>query len=616
MRALPAFLALTLAVSACGSTGQQPAPVASGPAPALRSELAAPGDYPLVAIRYPSVMDPQVAVFLRGQYDLAFASTSDWTRTGGPCREIRRCRPDPEDFRTDVLPLALIKTSYHVHEFRARLKRLLPERSIVLQPQRLTMRGGRAVLDDARPPPPAAVVVDFFVWVSGRTPGGDAPDTFGNRITPYITVRTSRAAAPVTRGALAGMDAFGTNLASPDGADASGDGDGLTVIDIFNRQRWLERVDIEKEKAAREVRPSRGPRRGESYFVVPTITFESDAHAITAHPTDAAADPGETPFAAAMDSMAHVVVEALNAVDADKARTPRAAAALHAIDPGLPGSPDPSDPAMAARLALANRCIGLETQFLWELDEEAAAEMYGGDFGKSMRGAQLAEITLASDLGATPSLALLDASFTRLANGGEDRRFSGSFGADGVAIHATSLANLRSRCTERYKQAVAGLAVQTAAVTPSPITSPVTEPLPSAPAPPPAPEAPPAPQTAPVPDAAPAMTQTAELAPPPITSPITEPLPREDATPASGRDFALHLSSLRSEDEALVEWDRLRGRARATLQDLLPTLRTVDLGEKGVFVRLLAGSFQDRVAANAVCAGLKEQGLYCAVMRP
>ena len=76
----------------------------------------------------------------------------------------------------------------------------------------------------------------------------------------------------------------------------------------------------------------------------------------------------------------------------------------------------------------------------------------------------------------------------------------------------------------------------------------------------------------------------------------------------------VRLGSLRTPEEAREEWQRLK-RANA---DLLGNLRanavSVDLGEKGIYYRILAGPL-DEAAAERLCTELKRRNHGCIIAR-
>lgn len=96
----------------------------------------------------------------------------------------------------------------------------------------------------------------------------------------------------------------------------------------------------------------------------------------------------------------------------------------------------------------------------------------------------------------------------------------------------------------------------------------------------------------------------------------------EPAAPAAGPAVAasggyrLQLGAVRSDEAAQKEWERLK-RAHA---DLLGSLSfsawRVELGERGVYYRIMAGPIADAAEAERVCADLKARKLGCILVKP
>lgn len=84
---------------------------------------------------------------------------------------------------------------------------------------------------------------------------------------------------------------------------------------------------------------------------------------------------------------------------------------------------------------------------------------------------------------------------------------------------------------------------------------------------------------------------------------------------AAGAAMALHLSSNKTKDSAMREWAQLKTAFPKLLGELEPEIARTDLGKKGVFYRVLAGSFQDKPAAAQICSQLKKKQQYCMVLR-
>jgi hypothetical protein len=81
---------------------------------------------------------------------------------------------------------------------------------------------------------------------------------------------------------------------------------------------------------------------------------------------------------------------------------------------------------------------------------------------------------------------------------------------------------------------------------------------------------------------------------------------RRDPAPRA----AVHLASYHDEDDAALGWQILLSRHPA-LRNHEPVTVSVDLGERGVYVRLLAGPLTGAGAASALCDTLTREGAYC-----
>jgi SPOR domain len=83
-------------------------------------------------------------------------------------------------------------------------------------------------------------------------------------------------------------------------------------------------------------------------------------------------------------------------------------------------------------------------------------------------------------------------------------------------------------------------------------------------------------------------------------------------SPAKASGARIQLASVRSEEAALHEWDRIRRTNSDLLGNLSATPVRVDLGEKGVFYRVLSGPVAD---AERLCRELNQRNLGCIVAR-
>ena len=77
--------------------------------------------------------------------------------------------------------------------------------------------------------------------------------------------------------------------------------------------------------------------------------------------------------------------------------------------------------------------------------------------------------------------------------------------------------------------------------------------------------------------------------------------------------FGVHLASYRKEEEAREGWRKLQRENPDELGLLEPRLETVEVPERGSFLRLIGGGLSSKEKAEALCSNLKTKGLYCAV---
>ena len=87
------------------------------------------------------------------------------------------------------------------------------------------------------------------------------------------------------------------------------------------------------------------------------------------------------------------------------------------------------------------------------------------------------------------------------------------------------------------------------------------------------------------------------------------------AKPPSG-GYRIQLAAVRSESAARSEWARLRGQHRELLGKLNLNVVRADLGKKGTFFRLRAGSLPDQASARSLCEALTKKKVGCLVVRP
>jgi hypothetical protein len=120
------------------------------------------------------------------------------------------------------------------------------------------------------------------------------------------------------------------------------------------------------------------------------------------------------------------------------------------------------------------------------------------------------------------------------------------------------------------------------------------------------------------PENPPAATQTAQpqqqAAAPSSKAAQALPEPSKPAAAKAG-GTRLQLGSLRSEDAARQEWERIKRKNSDLLGSLSATPVRADLGDKGIYYRIQAGPIADPAAAERICGELKQRSIGCILAR-
>ena len=151
---------------------------------------------------------------------------------------------------------------------------------------------------------------------------------------------------------------------------------------------------------------------------------------------------------------------------------------------------------------------------------------------------------------------------------------------------------------------------------PPAVPPPAAAPAPVAAAAPTPPPAPPVAETPPTPPANVAKPEqhpaaASGRAPPAAPKPLS---PRVQPASAGG-GARIQLGSVRSEEQARQEWERIKRRNADLLGGLSATPVRADLGDKGVYYRIQAGPVGDPAKAERICAELKQRNVGCIIAR-
>jgi cell division septation protein DedD len=126
------------------------------------------------------------------------------------------------------------------------------------------------------------------------------------------------------------------------------------------------------------------------------------------------------------------------------------------------------------------------------------------------------------------------------------------------------------------------------------------------------------PPTSGKPEDPPAVSQMAQpqqqAATPPTKAAQVSSIPSKPAAAKAG-GTRLQLGSLRSEDAARQEWERIKRKNSDLLGSLSATPVRADLGDKGIYYRIQAGPITDPAAAERICGELKQRSIGCIIAR-
>jgi cell division protein FtsN len=129
---------------------------------------------------------------------------------------------------------------------------------------------------------------------------------------------------------------------------------------------------------------------------------------------------------------------------------------------------------------------------------------------------------------------------------------------------------------------------------------------------------------APVPSYAPLSlspnSTNANAAVPPVRAPtraasVAAPAPIASTSAAPSGNYAVQVSSQRSEAEAQASFRGLQAKYPDQLGGRQAIIHRVDLGTKGTYYRAMVGPFASANEASAMCSSLKAAGGQCLVQR-
>ena len=381
------LLATTALATGCASTAtgaKQSAMVGIAKAETLKT--ATPEGSVMAVIRYPAVVETSA----KDAYHKAFENAA----IGGSVSS----KSDVSEIQS-VADSVIVKSNYFALSLYKELAARLPEHSVLLSPHAVKLDANGKLTSEPITQAeslPNVVSVDFatYSYPDAKKMMGDKPLTFGDLITPLVSVRTDHRASVPTQGVL-----FASAPLIPYAA-GNGREDAVEELAMMQKGQFdktvpeLDFISFLK-KGKRATVPSKSLKGGMQDNVVTSYPVEKvklDGVALSrlASANDGTVDPLERVFS---DAMADKVINIINNTDTQKAVMANKAAAIAEYDPSLAALTYVGSDALDynARLRYAERLLEAERKYLSVQSLRVFDGIHNGEMGAQMRDMIMAE---------------------------------------------------------------------------------------------------------------------------------------------------------------------------------------------------------------------------------
>jgi len=369
------LLGASMLVTGCASTatGIQTSALGTGPEIALRQT--APSGTALAIVRYPAYVEDDA----EDDFSQAYAGMA----IGGGS-----VNTDPVETKA-LANSILLKSNYFAMSLYRELAARLPEHSVLLSPHKIMKASDGTLTSEPMTQAESlasVVTVDFtaYTYPDAERMMGDKPLSFGDLVTPIVTVRTDPRAAVGTEGILMASApiigaAAGQNY-------AQGITDATTLQDGRIEAGVPELDFISHISGTPRISPASvglGGRGQGAVRAYPIEKIQLDGSALATMTKDSG-DILETPFT---DGFANQIIHLINATDANKAAMFRRADVIADYDESLAaltlvGSTDPD---YLARLRYADRLLDAEQNYLSVQSLRLYDGVINGEMGAQVR---------------------------------------------------------------------------------------------------------------------------------------------------------------------------------------------------------------------------------------
>ncbi len=385
-----ALLSGVMMLTACASTAtgqRQSAMVGSAAPEAFTAQKPAGGV--MAVIRYPAVVETDA----KKAYYAAFKNAP----IGGSVSSSA-----DQSMQRGIADSVIVKSNYFALSLYKELAARLPEHGVLLSPHAVKLdANGRLTSEPITQAEsiPNVVSIDFatYSFPDPKKMMGSEPLTFGDLVTPLITIRTDHRAAAATQGVLlasedlletaagAGRDSVKNNLqvmqrGQFDTAPAE--------LDFISYLRRDARMDVPTQKLNGDA-----SFNAVMHYPLEKIKLDNVALSQLNRANDASVDPLERVFS---DAMADRVIGIINDVDVNQAIMASRAAAIAEFDPSLAaltfvGS---NNADYQARARYAERLLEAQRKYLSVQSLRIFDGIHNGEMGVQMRDMILAEYSV------------------------------------------------------------------------------------------------------------------------------------------------------------------------------------------------------------------------------
>lgn len=381
------LLTTTMLSTGCASTAtgaKQSAMVGLTKAETLNTQM--PEGGVMAVIRYPAVVETTA----KDAYYKAFESSA----IGGSVSS-----DSDASERQSIADSVIVKSNYFALSLYKEMAARLPEHAVLLSPHAVKLDANGKLTSEPITQAeslPSVVHVDFatYSYPDAKKMMGDKPLTFGDLVTPLVSVTTDHRAATPTQGVLFASAPLIPYAAGNGRKEAS---DSMKMMQRGQLDNTASELDFlsflkKSERANVPSKSLKGGGKSNSITSYPVEKIKLDGVALSRlkDANDGSVDPLERVFS---DAMADKVISIINNTDTQKAVMANKAAAIAQYDPSLAAltfvGSDKSD--YNARLRYAERLLDAERKYLSVQSLRVFDGIHNGEMGAQMRDMIMAE---------------------------------------------------------------------------------------------------------------------------------------------------------------------------------------------------------------------------------